>query len=120
MSGTKYLPEIRYKYPDENPFDIVKMIDILAEERGSSIRVSVSDGEYEYSATIWCPIFDPIKPRAYQDEIRDVRLRYRSVAEDTDLQRSLRSSFTDELLRAPDAQHAIIEATQRGIQALFR
>lgn len=115
MSAEKFYSEIAKKYRDENPQDIVMMIEILAEERAKAIGLELSNEIYEFAGIIICVIFAPLKLESYMKEMGEFRSLYRGISESELLQESFRNSITQNLIYAEDANQAI----KKGVSNLF-
>ncbi len=117
MEGLMFLPKIHHaKDLDEDAYDILQLISILAYRRAETIGKDVSVLEFEFAADIWCIIFDPIKLFAFSDGVKRLRKTYKGIRTDIWLQEKCRDSFTSELLHAKNTEEAI----NLSFPALFR
>jgi len=84
MKAQNLLPSIRKAIPsDENPTDVVTMIDLLASARAAAAGRSPMEKDYRFAGKILCVSFDPVKTQAYRAELRLVRTHFRGISQDS-------------------------------------
>ena len=119
MNPEKYIPDIRKKYPKENPYDFVAMIGIVAEARAGERGSAVTAADFEFGGKLLCLIFDPIKFKIvnFSSEMESLRQSYRGIAQSDEAQQMFRESLRPELLTASDVSAAI---SAGSVETLFR
>ena len=118
MRLEEYIPLIKKKYPDEDPKDVLNMIEILASERAKARGSALSRADLEFAGKILCVVFDPIKLEivAFTEHTKLLRRSYRGIADSPPMQDAFRESLRPDLVSAPKASEAI----KSGVEALFR
>jgi len=98
--------------------DAFAMTSTLARRRHEAVQERSEDDATEFSATVLCFIFDPVKSsrQDFVRAMRDFRREFAGIATHIEIQQSFESLFSDALLKAQSAQHAIL----MGFEALFR
>lgn len=116
MDGTNFIDEINSSIgPDENPNDIVTMINLLAKERAKANERDIKNEDYKYSAGILCIIY-PHKPFKYKKDIKSYRKRFIGIGTDINLQNLFTESMRSNLLK----EQSIKDAVEKGINKLFK
>jgi hypothetical protein len=118
MIPETYLSLIREQYPEEDPNDVLTMIDILARARAEARGATLARDDFDFAGKILCVIFDPIKFKivGFAKETKSLRRAYRGIAESAGAQETFRESLRPDLVSAEEASEAIAA----GIEALFR
>lgn len=117
MSGRRFLQELAERLQlNENPEDIIVMIDILAFERSIATEEWLSERVYDYAAGIICIILEPMKTPGYKEQVLSLRRNFAGIHQSEELRNRYRNLFTKELLVAPNLQTAI----NLGFGRLFR
>ncbi len=118
MTPEHYIALIKEKYPDEDPNDVLTMIETLARARAEARGADISRDDLEFAGKILCVIFDPIKFKivSFSSQTKSLRRSYRGIADSADLQDTFRESLRPELVSAGKASAAI----EAGVEALFR
>ena len=100
-----------------NTEDAFTMTSVLARRRHEAVQEESADDSTEFSATILCFIFDPVKSRQqdYVTRMREFRRELTGIATRIEVQAAFESLFSDALLKAKSARHAIL----MGFGALF-
>ena len=98
--------------------DAFAMTATLARRRHEAMQEKSADDATEFSATVLCFIFDPVKSR-HQEFVRAMRAfrrEFAGIATHIEIQERFESLFSDALLKAQSARHAIL----MGFEVLFR
>ena len=117
MTPEDYIPLIREKYPNEDPNDVLTMIEVLATARAEARETDLAREDLEFAGKILCVIFDPIKFKitGYANQTKSLRRAYRGIAYSVDLQNTFRESLKPGLVSAEEASEAI----EAGVEGLF-
>ena len=116
MAGRDYREVIIQEYPDENPDDVIFMIEAIARRRADRLNTELTDEVYDFAAKVICVILDPVKSDAYQQAMSQVRETFKGIATSSSTAEAFAQAMTDELLIASSATEAI----KAGVFQLLR
>lgn len=116
MSGQAYSRDIlASKSPLEHTADIIKMINLIAQQRCKIRGIRTREPHYSFAGKIICVIFDGAKNAAYREEASRFRLRFRGISMKILLQSQFVDSMQGSLLELDDPTEAI----ELGFEQLF-
>jgi hypothetical protein len=105
MTGFDFHDEIAHSLQEgEKLEDVATMIDTLAISR-SALRPHVNN--YFFAATILCVLLRPLKSSAYRAGVQELRLAFRGITGDPDLQEGFANTLTDALRTTEDVEEAL-------------
>ena len=115
MKANDYIPLIRQKYPQEDPKDVLAMMEILATARAEQRGDTPTDQDWQFAGKILCVIFDPVKVTitGYSEQTKSLRRAYKNIAASQSAQETFRGSLRSELMSAETASDAIKVASTR-------
>ena len=103
MSGRDFRIDIvRSLGPSEDPADLIRMIDVLAEERADKRGKKPTDTDYRFAAKALCILFDPVKPGVYKAEMQRARAAFQGIASDPEVEERFRKAVAGDLAEAQD------------------
>jgi len=106
MSGKDFRIDIvRALGSEEDPADLIRMIDVLAEERAKKRGKRLTDPDYRFAAKALCILFDPVKPGVYRAEMQRARTAFQRIASDAEVEERFRQAVAGDLVEAEDLRH---------------
>jgi|GEM_PF-7035693 len=104
MTGADFSDEISSNLQaGESVEDIAMMIDTLVASRRGFLRVN----NYFFAATILCILLRPAKDPEFRAAIQEMRLAFRGIAGDSDLQEGFANAILDALRTTEDVEKAM-------------
>lgn len=101
---------------DEDPDDVLMMIDILARERQRTLRIPASLKDHRLAGKIICVILDPVKTSVYLETARIFRRRFDGISKSKSTQEVFKKSLDPTVLGVRSIDDAVLQ----GFQQLFR
>lgn len=108
MSGKDFRVQIVQASRDKGEArDLIRMIDVLAEERAKARGGPPTSSDYQFSAKFLCILLDPVKPDAYRLAMPKARLRFQGIATDEQVAERFRQAISLEAVKAKDLKSLV-------------
>lgn len=82
--------------PNEDAYDVLKLISILANERAKANGKDATVLYFKFGTDIWYVIFDPIKTFSYGHSVKKLRRAYNGIRTQICLQEKCREIFSSD------------------------